>query len=157
MSDEYNKPKSQAQLMLRDTEYEMILHGEYPKNLNTLIQYLDGLDFVVEEWLESLHFFPKTVNLVGCAEDATEVMMSIVSCRFAITDFLCNSESETSFMDVMKAIRDLKQNFLIIAKRYLDNVPLSNWYLDLPLKVQYSFKHLHKRNMAIPNEGSLNN
>ena len=60
MSDDYNKPKSQGQLMLKDTEYERILHGEYPKTLESLIQYLDGLDFVVEEWLESLHFFPKT-------------------------------------------------------------------------------------------------
>jgi len=138
--------------MLKETAFECVLHGEYPRTFNELCErphgFLHGLDFVVEEWLAGMQGFPNIIDMDVCRQQASQVLMSVVGCRFTITDFLTNKESQTSFMDVMKAIKDLKQCFVILAKPYLNISPLANWYLDLPLKVQHSFKNIHMGEIA---------
>ena len=131
-----------GQLMLRGTKYEDLLNGEYPLTLNELIMFMDGLDFVVEQWLASIMPHPH-MDGDACDADATDILMAIIGCRYAIIDFLTSEEPEIDFFGVMKSIKNLKQQFITIAKPYLHRRFLSDWYLDLPIKVQMSFKHLH--------------
>ena len=103
---------------------------------------MDGLDFVVEQWLASI--VPHAhMDGDACDADASEILMAVIGCRFAITDFLTSEKPETDFFGVMEAIKELKQQFITMAKPYLHRKFLSDWYLDLPVKVQLSFKHLH--------------
>jgi len=149
--DEYRqKPKTIPQLMLRNTPYGEILHSDFPKTIPNLVYLLDALDYVVEEWLESMRRWSsmQPINKEGCEQDASGVLMSIIGCRYAIIDWLHNDEPEHTYMDVLRAIKELKQNFIKLAKPYLDTPPLGQWYLDLPMKVQYSFKHLHSIMMS---------
>ena len=141
--EEESRPKSVHSLMLKDSEYSMILHNEYPRTEERLINLLDGLDFVVERWLESMESVLHPEEHEGIRDVASQVLMSIMACRFAIIDFMSNESSVTEFMDVLRSIKELKQEFVYIAKPYHNIGHLFNWYLDLPLKVQFSFKHLH--------------
>ena len=143
------KPKTIPELMLRDTPFGEILHNDYPKTLTDLILLLDALDYVVEEWLESMRRWSamQPINKEGCSQDASDVLMAVVGCRWSVMQFLGNDSTseDYSFIDVLKDIKELKQSFIKLAKPYLDTPPLGNWYLDLPLMVQYSFRHLHEQ------------
>jgi len=140
-------PKSIHSLMLKDSEYSMILHSEYPRSEEQLINLLDGLDFVVQRWLESMLAVLHEDEHEDITDLASQVLMSVMTCRYVIIDFMGNESSVTDFMDVLRAIKDLKQEFVCIAKPYHNIGHLFNWYLDLPLKVQFSFKHLHMMRM----------
>ena len=127
------------QLMLRGTPYAEVLHESYPKTQQDLITFLDGLDFVIEEWLESM----KNHSVANCEEHAAKLLTQIIICRYSIVDFFQpNDTSNTDFLDVMKAVRELKQGFVVLAKSYANTQILADWYLELPLKVQASFKHI---------------
>ncbi len=134
--------KTMRQLMLKDTPYEEILHDDYPKCEDDLITFLDGLDYVVEEWLDALSGF-KTMTPI---QPASEVLMSIISCRYALIEFWKPEEERTvTYIEAMRTIRELKQEFMKLAKAYSREQVLANWYLDLPLKIQASFKHIHMK------------
>jgi len=139
--------KSLWDLMLKGTEYEDILHGEYPTCEDELIRCLDGFDFVVEEWLESM----KQFEIKNSDQIATTVMMAIIDCRFAIISFFdeeheCPDLTEsTDYLEVLKTIRRLKQAFMSLSKSYAQTRYLANWYLDLPLKIQAGFKHINNQ------------
>lgn len=148
--------KSLWELMLKGTEYEDILHGDYPSCEGELIHCLDGFDFVVEEWLESMREFG--VSNVNIDKIASSVMMSVISCRFAIVDYF-NQErecpdlvEETSYLEVLRTLKELKQSFMALAKSYAQTRYLSNWYLDLPLKIQAGFKYIHNKKVKAQKE-----
>jgi len=139
--------KSLWDLMLKGTEYEDILHSGYPICEDELIRCLDGFDFVVEEWLESMNAF----EISNADEIASAVMMSIIDCRFAIISFFdeereCPELREsTSYLEVLKTIKHLKQAFMALSKSYAQTRYLANWYLDLPIKIQAGFKHINNQ------------
>ena len=135
------------QLMLMDTPYEEVLHEDYPKCEDDLVMFLDGLDYVIEEWLGLLQKnVTNQVESENHASVASDVLLSVMWCRYAMIDFwLPTQERTVEYIDVMKAIRDLKQQFMKLAKRYSREPYLANWYLDLPLKVQSSFKYIHMK------------
>ena len=141
--DNEHHPRSIHSLMLKDSEYSMLLHGEYPKSEARLVDLLDGLDFVLERWVEGMIGSLPPEDHEGVKETASQALMSVMACRFAIVDFMSNDSSVTEFMDVLRAIKELKQEFVYVAKPYHNIGHLFNWYLDLPLKVQFSFKYLH--------------
>ena len=60
-------------------------------------------------------------------------------------------------MKSMKSIQELKSTFIKLAKPYLHTPFISNWYLDLPIKVEISFKHIQRRMMDEGLEGGGNN
>jgi len=139
------------QMMLKDTEYAVVMHEGYPVDEDSLLHLLHGLDYVVKSWLEDMIY-----SGAEYGEDiATEVQMTIMSCRFAIIDYFqqereCPELREsTTYLHVLKEIGLLKQAFVKLAKPYAKAQPpcpyLSNWYLDLPLKVQASFKFIHSK------------
>ena len=135
--------KSMAQLMLKDTPYEEILHGNFPKSQTKLIRLLDGLDYVVEEWQEAMieHKIPD-IEIV-----ASDILSSIITCRFAIIDYWrgrAEGERNVGYLDAVKSIQTLKNTFIQLAKPYLHTPFISNWYLDLPIKVEVSFKHIQR-------------
>jgi len=133
---------SVSQLMLRATPYEDVLHGPFPKDEQTLISFLDGLDYVVEEWLESM----KDWKVGNCEQHAAKLLTHVIICRYSIIDFLQPDDTRnTDFIEVMKAIRELKQGFVILAKSYANTKILADWYLELPMKVQTSFKHIQTK------------
>ena len=145
--------KTMRQLMLMDTPYEEVLHDEYPKTEQDLIMFLDGLDFVVEEWLDSLSL--ETSNEMereASQGTASDVMLSVMWCRYAIKELWKvvdeDEERNIGYIDVMKSIKDLKQQFMSLAKRYSREPYLANWYLDLPLCVQSSFKNIHLKKIG---------
>lgn len=143
--------KTMRQLMLMDTPYEEVLHSEYPKTEEDLIMFLDGLDYVVEEWLDSLSL--ETSNSMeheSSNETASNVLMTVMWCRYAINQFWAEDEENRTvgYIEVMKAIRELKQSFMKLAKRYSREPYLANWYLDLPLRVQASFKNIHMKKIS---------
>tara|TARA_R100000152_G_C6768631_1_gene194194 strand:- start:566 stop:1057 length:492 start_codon:yes stop_codon:yes gene_type:complete len=137
------------QMMLKDTEYADILHEGYPTDIEGLLHLLHGLDFVVKSWLEDMIYSGADYG----EQIAVEVQMQVMSCRFAIADyFMLEKECpelrhQTSYLQVLAEIRKLKQAFIKLAKPYAKANPpcpfLSNWYLDLPIKVQSSFKYIH--------------
>ena len=136
--------KSMAQLMLKDTPYEEILHGNFPKSQTRLIKLLDGLDYVVEEWQEAMieHNIPDIESV------ASEILSSVISCRFAIIDYWRGREEgerNIGYLDAVKTIQTLKNTFIKLAKPYLHTPFISNWYLDLPIKVEVSFKHIQRK------------
>ena len=137
------------QLMLMDTPYEEVLHEDYPKCEDDLVMFLDGLDYVIEEWLGLLQKnVTNNVESKNHEEVASDVLLSVMWCRYAMIDFwLPKDERTVEYIEVMKAIKDLKQQFMKLAKRYSREPYLANWYLDLPLKVQSAFKHLHMKKM----------
>jgi len=141
--DNEHHPRSIHSLMLKDSEYSMLLHGDFPKSEARLVDLLDGLDFVLERWVEGMIGSLPLEDHEGVKETASQALMSVMACRFAIVDFMSNDSSVTEFMDVLRAIKELKQEFVYIAKPYHNIGHLFNWYLDLPLKVQFSFKYLH--------------
>ena len=138
--------------MLMDTPYEEVLHSEYPKTEEDLIMFLDGLDYVVEEWLDSLSL--ETSNSMeheSSNETASNVLMTVMWCRYAIRPILDRRRGESNgrlHRVLMKAIRELKQSFMKLAKRYSREPYLANWYLDLPLRVQASFKNIHMKKIS---------
>ena len=137
--------------MLMDTPYEEVLHSEYPKTEEDLIMFLDGLDYVVEEWLDSLSL--ETSNSMeheSSNETASNVLMTVMWCRYAIRQLWTEDEENRTvgYIEVMKAIRELKQSFMKLAKRYSREPYLANWYLDLPLRVQASFKNIHMKKIS---------
>jgi hypothetical protein len=138
------------QLMLMDTPYEDVLHGDYPKCEDDLVMFLDGLDFTIEEWLGLLQ--KNVTNQIESQNHdkvASDVLMSVMWCRYVMIDFWLPTEERTvEYIDVMKAIKELKQQFMKLAKRYSREPYLANWYLDLPLRVQASFKHIHMKKMS---------
>ena len=139
------------QLMLVGTPYEVVLHESYPQSQQDLITFLDGLDYVIEEWLESM----KSHNVGNCEEHAAKLLTTIIVCRFNIIDFFQPDDtSNTDFLDVMKAIRELKQGFVVLAKSYANTQILADWYLELPMKVQASFRHIHTTT-CMPNKEAL--
>ena len=137
------------QMMLKDTEYADILHEGYPTDIEGLIHLLHGLDFVVKSWLEDMIYSGADYG----EQIAVEVQMQVMSCRFAIADYFMHENEcpelrqQTSYLQVLAEIRKLKQAFIKLAKPYARANPpcpfLSNWYLDLPIKVQSSFKYIH--------------
>ena len=136
--------KSMAQLMLKDTPYEEILHGNFPKSESGLIRLLDGLDYVVEEWQEAMieHKIPD-IEIV-----ASEILSGIIGCRFAILDYWRgrdDGERNIGYLEAVKSIQELKNIFIKLAKPYLHTPFISNWYLDLPIKVEVAFKHIQRR------------
>ena len=137
------------QLMLMDTPYEEVLHEDYPKCEDDLVMFLDGLDYVIEEWLGLLQKnVTNAVESKNHEEVASDVLLSVMWCRYVMIDFwLPKDERTVEYIEVMKAIKDLKQQFMKLAKRYSREPYLANWYLDLPLKVQSAFKHLHMKKM----------
>lgn len=146
-------------LMLKDTEYEDILHEEgWPTCEDELIRCLDGFDFVVESWLESM----KEFDIDNSDEIASSVLMSIIECRFAIIDYF-NTETECpelteniQYLEVLKTIRHLKQAFMALSKSYAQTKILADWYLNLPLKIQAGFKSVHSIKM-LSNTGRYGN
>ena len=68
-----------SQLMLRATPYEEVLHGPFPKDEPGLIAFLDGLDYVVEEWLESM----KSHKVINCEQHAAKLLTQIIVCRYS--------------------------------------------------------------------------
>tara|TARA_R100000458_G_C8236473_1_gene216693 strand:- start:656 stop:1144 length:489 start_codon:yes stop_codon:yes gene_type:complete len=139
------------QMMLKDTDYAVVMHEGYPVDEQSLIHLLHGLDYVVKSWLEDMVYSGATYG----ENIASEVQMAIMSCRFAITDFFKLEREcpelvdQTTYLQVLKEIGNLKQAFIQLAKPYAKADPpcpyLSNWYLELPLKVQASFKYLHSK------------
>ena len=145
--------KTMRQLMLMDTPYEEVLHDEYPKTEQDLIMFLDGLDFVIEEWLDSLSLETSNdMEREASQGTASDVMLSVMWCRYAIKELWKvadeDEEKNIGYIDVMKSIKDLKQQFMNLAKRYSREPYLANWYLDLPLRVQSSFKNIHLKKIA---------
>lgn len=133
---------SVSRLMLKETPYADVLHESFPKDEHTLIGFLDGLDYVVEEWLESM----KDWKVGNCEQHASKLLIQIIICRYSIIDFLRPDDTRnTDFIEVMKAIRELKQGFVVLAKSYANTKILADWYLELPLKVQASFKHIQSK------------
>ena len=131
-------------LMLKDTPYEDILHEDgWPTCEDELIRCLDGLDFVVQTWLESMEDFE-----IDNAEDiATSVYMAIIECRFAIINYL-NGEQDDQYHEILKTIRQLKQAFMALSKSYAQTKVLAKWYLNLPLRIQAGFKAVHAIKMS---------
>jgi len=137
------------QMMLKDTEYAEILHEGYPTDEIGLIHLMHGLDYVVKSWLEDMIYSEAHYG----EEIAVEVQMQIMACRFSIADYFMMErecpelKDQTSYLQVLTEIRKLKQVFIKLAKPYARADPpcpfLSNWYLDLPIKVQASFKYIH--------------
>ena len=143
---------SVAQLMLRATPYEDGLHGPFPKDEPGLIAFLDGLAYVVEEWLESM----KDWKVVNCERHAAKLLTQIIVCRFSIIDFFQPDDtSNTGFLDVMKVIRELKQDFVVLAKSYANTKILADWYLELPIKIQASFKHIQTKSREFHRQTEL--
>ena len=139
---------SLSQLMLKETPYEGVLHGSFPKDEQTLIAFLDGLDYVVEEWLDSM----KSYAVTNCEQHAAKLLTQVIICRYSIIDFFQpNDTRNTDFIEVMKAIRVLKQGFMILAKSYANTKILADWYLELPMKVQVSFKHIQTKSREFAN------
>lgn len=141
-----------SQLMLRATPYEDVLHGPFPKDEPTLIAFLDGLDYVVEEWLESM----KSHKVINCEQHAAKLLTQIIVCRYSIIDFFQPDDtSNTDFLDVMKVIRELKQDFVVLAKSYANTQILADWYLELPIKIQASFKHIQSKSREFHRQAEL--
>ena len=148
--------KSMAELMLKDTPYERILHGNFQKSETELIKLLDGLDFVVEEWQEAMleHNVPD-IEIV-----ASEILCGIIGCRYAVLDYWRGRHEGSrniGYLEAVKSIQELKSTFIKLAKPYLHTPFISNWYLDLPIKVEISFKHIQRRMMDEGLEGGGNN
>ena len=147
-NDDEHQPRSIYSLMLKDSEYSMLLHSEFPRDEEGLVNLLDGLDFVIERWVEGMEGSLPLEDHEGVRDIASQALTSIMICRFTIVDFISNNSSVTDFMDVLRAIKELKQEFVYIAKPYHNIGHLFNWYLDLPLKVQFSFKYLHNKRIG---------
>ena len=138
--------KSLWDLMLKGTEYEDILHEDaWPVCEDELIRCLDGLDFVVKAWLESMEGF----EIDNADEIATSVYMAIMECRFAIISYLTAEEEcpdltdDVQYLEVLKTIRHLKQAFMALSKSYAQTKILAKWYLNLPIRIQAGFKSVH--------------
>jgi len=115
--------KSLWDLMLKGTEYEDILHEDaWPICEDELIRCLDGLDFVVKAWLESMEGFE--------IENADDIQ----------------------YLEVLKTIRHLKQAFMSLSKSYAQTKILARWYLNLPIRVQAGFKSVHAIRMNNQNK-----
>jgi len=137
------------QMMQKDTKYAEVLHEGYPDDEVGLMHLMHSLDFVVKSWLEDMIYSEAHYG----EQIAVDVQMSIMACRYAIADyFMLEKEcpelrDQTSYLQVLTEIRRLKQAFIKLAKPYAKANPpcpfLSNWYLNLPISVQASFKYIH--------------
>ena len=140
--------KSLWDLMLKDTDYQDILHDDaWPTCEDELIRCLDGLDFVVKAWLESMEDF----EIENAEEIAMSVYMAIMECRFAIINYL-NNEQNIEYLEVLKTIRHLKQAFMALSKSYAQTKILARWYLNLPIRIQAGFKSVHTIRMRDENK-----
>ena len=84
--------------------------------------------------------------MTNCEQHAAKLLTQVIICRFSIIDFFQPDDTRnTDFIEVMKAIRVLKQGFMILAKSYANTKILADWYLELPMKVQASFKHIQTK------------
>jgi hypothetical protein len=133
---------SKEQLMLRGTEYEHLLHGDYPRSWHDLFRMMEGLDFVVEEWrLSMLHH-----GLDDMAEEInTEIIAENMKTRLAIYCYLNDEDVDFTFVDVMKQFKELSKVYLKLAQSYAKTPPLSHWYANLPMRVIGSFKAIRER------------
>ena len=129
--------KNLVQLQLRDTPYESYLHGDFPKTWDDFFIMVEGLDFVVKEWAESMVPF-------GLEEQAEKLSQDLyfenMSTRFAVYSYLDDNDDSMSFTKVMKHFGDLKNAYIGLAKSYARTPIISSWYLNLPLRVSGSFK-----------------
>lgn len=98
---------------------------------------VEGLDFVVKEWAESMVPF-------GLEEQAEKLSQDLyfenMSTRFAVYSYLDDNDDSMSFTKVMKHFGDLKNAYIGLAKSYARTPIISSWYLNLPLRVSGSFK-----------------
>ena len=138
--------KSLHELMLRETNYESVLHGPPPKNLHELLQLLTALDFVVKEWEEAM----KEFDVENAEETAGEILTAIIGCRFSIVRYIESEDDdpmETSdpYIAAIKGIGRLKQVFGVLATSYAQTPLLSAWYGNLPEKVQTGFAVIRRK------------
>ena len=128
--------KNLVQLQLRDTPYEEYLHGDFPGDWEQFFIMLEGLDFVIVAWAESMVPF-------GLKEQADELSKDLyhenLATRFAVYSFLDDNDDSVSYTKVMKHFGDLTNAYINLAKSYAKTPIISSWYLNLPLRVSGSF------------------
>ena len=109
------------QLMLMDTPYEEVLHEDYPKCEYDLVMFLDGLDYVIEEWLGLLQKnVTNNVESQNHEEVASDVLLSVMWCRYVMIDFwLPKDERTVEYIEVMKAIKDFSESTMTRRLHYL--------------------------------------
>lgn len=122
--------------------FEAILHGGIPTSWEDLFLFMEALDFVVDEWRNSMTFY----NLGEEAEECSSLVLAQnASTRWAIYAFLDSEFDDIDFVEVMKELNSLKQCYVDIAKSYARDPILSHWYLNLPLHVSGAFKAIRQR------------
>lgn len=133
--------KRPEELQLKEgpySNYKDVLHGDIPSDWTGLMDLLDAMDYVVQEWVESMTPF----GLLDMANEvAEELYTKNLTTRWAIYSFLdYENEEKADFVDVMKEMNKLKQAYVPLAKSYAKVPSLSHWYLNLPMRVATSFK-----------------
>tara|TARA_R100000995_G_scaffold84776_1_gene64757 strand:+ start:4526 stop:5026 length:501 start_codon:yes stop_codon:yes gene_type:complete len=145
MNDPLDRP-SHDDLQLKTGIYadrfSEVLHSSFPKDWSSLFLFMDALDFVVEQWKESMVYY-------GLGEEAelaaSEVLIQNAVTRWVIYQFVAEDNEDVDFVEVMKELNELKQCYVDIAKSYARDPILSHWYLNLPLHVSGSFKAIRQK------------
>ena len=146
MYDPLDRP-SHDDLQLKKGEhsdkFNKVLHGNIPTTWDDVFLLLDGLDFVVKAWCDSMKYY-------GFEEEASEtagqVLMQNMTTRLAIYSFLDKEQEDgADFVEVMKELGRLKQVYVDLAKSYAKDPLLSHWYLNLPLRVSGAFKAIRQK------------
>tara|TARA_B100000424_G_scaffold12644_1_gene9353 strand:+ start:4838 stop:5338 length:501 start_codon:yes stop_codon:yes gene_type:complete len=145
MNDPLDRP-SHDDLQLKtgphSADFAEVLHGSYPNDYDGLFLLMDALDFVVDEWKNSMVYY-------GLGEEAelaaSEVLVQNAVVRWLIYEFVAEDNEDIEFIEIMKELNNLKQCYVDIAKSYARDPILSHWYLNLPLQVSGSFKAIRQK------------
>ena len=132
--------KTLHQLMLKDTDYEEILHRkENPSDVKELMEYSDAVDHVVKVWKDGI----EAHGVEDAFEVSQEVFGSLIGVRMLIFDLEGYAPS-VSLIEATKMLSDLKCKMMPMVKSYARTPTLAQWYMTIGNVIDMSYRNIRR-------------
>ena len=127
-------------LMLKNTEYAPLLHGEdLVYSVKDAITLCDAMEEVVGVWKEGMSAFAHKSQ----EETSAKVFGQILLVRLMFID-LINKVPEVPKREAEENLALLATTFLPLARSYSRTPMLSQWYLTIPMRVAGAYGRLRR-------------
>jgi hypothetical protein len=132
--------KTLHQLMMKDTDYEGVLHRKQdPSNVKELMEYCNAVDHVVKVWKDGI----EAHGVEDAFEVSQEVFGSLIGVRMLIIDLEGYSPS-VSLIEATKMLSDLKCKMLPMVKSYARTPTLAQWYMTIGNVIDMSYRNIRR-------------
>ncbi len=137
VTDDYRTIPS---LMLKDTDYGTILHGNNTVfSIEDALLMCDGIEEVIKVWTEGMDAFNLTTQ-----EDAAGVAYGQIMCVRMLFADLANRIPEVPQKEAEETLALFATSFMPLARAYSRTPMLAQWYLTIPMRVAGTYSRLRR-------------